>query len=306
MPTQPQQPHPPPRLGSLCTGYGGLDLAVEDAFGTRLEWVADPARGSAAVLAHQHPHVPNLGDVNSIRWEETPPVDIVTAGFPCQPVSLAGQRRGTSDDRWLFHDILDGVRRLPRRPELLVFENVRGLLTANGGDAMRAVVQGLAEHGFLARWRILRASDVGAPHQRARVFIVARDTLRDHGQLGGDRERTPSPRPLRADSQPGTRDHRPGRERRLDPTAWRRFAPAIRRWEHILGRPAPFPAELGRRGFPRITARFLEWMMGLPDGWVTEVSGLPHTEHRQLLGNGVVPQQARAAIADMMNWPDPV
>lgn len=153
MPEQPHQqpPRPPPRLGSLCTGYGGLDLAVEDVFGARLAWVADPARGPAAVLAHQYPDVPNLGNLNAIRWEELRPVDIVTAGFPCQPVSLAGRRRGTSDDRWLFHDILDGVRRLPRRPELLVFENVRGLLRASEGEAMRAVIHGLARDGFLAR-----------------------------------------------------------------------------------------------------------------------------------------------------------
>lgn len=301
----PKQPHPPPRLGSLCTGYGGLDLAVEDVFGARLEWVADPARGPAAVLAYQYPNVPNLGDLNAIRWKELPPVDIVTAGFPCQPVSLAGRRRGTSDDRWLFHDILDAIRQMPQRPRLLIFENVRGLLTASSGNAMRAVVQGLAEHGFLARWRVFRASDCGAPHQRARVFIVARDTLRDDGQLGSHGDRTATPWALRADDSPGPRDPRPSGERGLDPAAWRRFAPAIQRWEHILGRPAPFPAEIGRRGFPRITARFLEWMMGLPDGWITDVPGLPHTEHRQLLGNGVVPQQARAAIVDMMTWPDP-
>ena len=305
MPEQPQQPHPPPRLGSLCTGYGGLDLAVEDVFGARLEWVADPARGPAAVLAHQYPDVPNLGDLNAIRWEELPPVDIVTAGFPCQPVSLAGRRRGTSDDRWLFHDILDGVRRLPRRPELLVFENVRGLLRASEGEAMQAVIHGLARDGFLARWRILRASDVGAPHQRPRVFIVARDTLCDRRRMGSRRDRTASPRTPSQTLSPSPDDHRPGGTRRLDTSAWGRFAPAIRRWEHVTGRPAPFPAEIGPRGYPRVSSRFLEWVMGLPDGWVTDVPGLSATAQRHLLGNGVMPQQAISAVVDLMNWPDP-
>jgi DNA (cytosine-5)-methyltransferase 1 len=280
-------------------------MAAAQIFGAELAWVADPAPGPAAVLAHQLPHVDNLGDLHAIPWEEVPPVDILTAGFPCQPVSLAGPRRGTDDPRWLFHDILDGVRRLPERPALLIFENVRGLLTANRGAAMRDVVHGLAELGLLARWRVLRASDCGAPHQRARVWITAADPVRLRRRLGPHRRGAPGPGPVRDPHTPGAEHHRPGREGRVDPALWGRFLPAVRRWERTLGRPAPFPAEIGPRGYPRISARWLEWMMGVPDGWVTDVPGLSATAQRHLLGNGVVPQQARAAIADLMDWPDP-
>lgn len=306
MPTQPhQQPrHPPPRLGSLCTGYGGLDLAVEDVFGARLEWVADPAPGPSKVLAHNLPTVPNIGDLKSIDWPNLPPVDIVAAGFPCQPVSFSGRHRGTNDERWLIHDILDGVRQMPQRPALLILENVRGLLTANQGNAMRAVVQGLAEHGFLARWRVLRASDVGAPHQRARTFIVARDALRVRRGLGTDRDRPSFPQPSGEDLPPGTGDPRPSGRGRPDSALWGRFSPHIRCWEQTLGRPAPFPADIGPRG-PRISIPFVEWLMGLPAGWIADVPDLPHTKRREILGNGVVPQQAAAAIEDLMNWPTP-
>ncbi|MFW5421050.1 DNA cytosine methyltransferase [Nocardiopsis sp. CNT-189] len=152
-------------------------MAAEQLFGARTEWIADPAPGPSKILAHNMPAVPNLGDLHAIDWQHTPPVDILTTGFPCQPVSAAGRRHGTRD-RWLFQDILDGVRRLPEPPALLLFENVRGLLTANQGDAMRNVVRGLAELGLLARWRVLRASDVGAPHQRPRVWITAADPVR--------------------------------------------------------------------------------------------------------------------------------
>ncbi|WP_262391508.1 DNA cytosine methyltransferase [Nocardiopsis sp. CNR-923] len=139
MPDQPP-PQPPPRLGSLCTGYGGLDLAVETILGARRAWVADPAPGPSKILAHNWPDTPNLGDLHTIRWEAVPPVDILTAGFPCQPVSLAGPRRGVADERWLFDDILSGIQQMQQRPRLLVFENVRGLLRASDGEAMRRVV----------------------------------------------------------------------------------------------------------------------------------------------------------------------
>ncbi len=78
------------------------------------------------------------------------------------------------------------------------------------------------------------------------------------------------------------------------------YAAAITRWEHILGRPAPAPTERGRNG-PRLAPRFVEWMMGLPDGWVTAVPGVSRPQQLRALGNGVVPQQAMAALA----WLDP-
>jgi DNA (cytosine-5)-methyltransferase 1 len=83
-----------------------------------------------------------------------------------------------------------------------------------------------------------------------------------------------------------------------EPTAeadWGTYEPAIRQWETILGRPAPPPTERGTRGQPRLSARFVEWMMGLPAGWVTDLP-LTRTAQMRLLGNGVVPRQAIAAF----------
>lgn len=76
---------------------------------------------------------------------------------------------------------------------------------------------------------------------------------------------------------------------------WGAFAPAIARWEAVLGRAAPSPTEPGKNG-PRLAPRFVEWMMGLPPGWVTDVPGLSRTQMLALLGNGVVPQQGRLAL----------
>jgi DNA (cytosine-5)-methyltransferase 1 len=79
------------------------------------------------------------------------------------------------------------------------------------------------------------------------------------------------------------------------PAAWRGYEPAIRRWETILGQPAPPPAEPGPGGRPRLSAAFAEWMMGIP-GLVIAVPGLPRTAQLRIIGNGVVPHQAAAAL----------
>lgn len=79
------------------------------------------------------------------------------------------------------------------------------------------------------------------------------------------------------------------------------YAPAIRRWEQVTGHPAPPPTEpTGRGGAHRLSARFAEWMMGLPPGWVTDVP-ISRTEQLRAIGNGVVPQQAKSALVDMLN-----
>ena len=81
---------------------------------------------------------------------------------------------------------------------------------------------------------------------------------------------------------------------------WGDYAAAIARHELMLGRPAPSPVEPGRNGNPRLSARFAEWMMAVPPGWITDVPGVTRNEALRLAGNGVVPQQAAAALRDML------
>jgi hypothetical protein len=83
-------PGGPLTAGSLCSGYGGLDLAVMAVTGARLAWCAETDRYAAGVLAHHWPGVPNLGDVTALDWAAMPPVDLVSAGWPCQDISYAG------------------------------------------------------------------------------------------------------------------------------------------------------------------------------------------------------------------------
>lgn len=328
------------KLGSFCSGYGGLDLALAEVLDVVPAWHAENDPHAARVLAHHWPGIPNLGDITTVDWATVEPVDVVTAGFPCQPVSEAGRRAGVTDERWLFDVITDAVGRMVVRPRLLVFENVRGLLTANGGDAMARVVHGLARLGYVGSWRTLRASDVGAPHRRERVFVVAADAdgqrlsgwTQPHEQPHGSRLAAPrrhdpgrlgSPAPdaagrgLQDQSLGGntTRQHerpidrasrrdRPGvpaegvRELGRAPTvvAWGPYEPAVRRWEHVLGRPAPAPTDAAGR----LSPLFVEWLMGLPAGWVTAVPDVSRTAQLRILGNGVVPLHGAAALSSLL------
>src|SRR6478609_3634848 len=82
------------RIGSLFSGYNGLDIAVSNVIGGDLAWVSDIDPGACKILAHHHPDVPNLGDITTVDWSQVEPVDIVTGGFPCTDVSAAGKRIG--------------------------------------------------------------------------------------------------------------------------------------------------------------------------------------------------------------------
>lgn len=120
------------------------------------------------------------------------------------------------------------------------------------------------------------------------------------------------PTPTRSDGTggPGTSPNRTGGMNLRTAIAsvtqdWGDFAPAVRRHERLTGRPAPLPTETGPRGGRRLSAPFAEWLMGLPDGWVTGVQGLTRSQQLQAIGNGVVPQQAEEAFRHIMaNWPE--
>ena len=161
------------RIGSLCSGYGGLDLAVELVLGGRLVWYAETDPYAARVMAHHWPKAPNLGDIRTVDWRAASPVDVLTAGFPCQNISNAGDRVGiTGEHSSLWNAVAAAVRGL--RPRLVFVENVAALLR-RGFDT----VQGdLAACGYDTRWLCLRASDVGGPHRRDRVFLAATLALR--------------------------------------------------------------------------------------------------------------------------------
>jgi len=268
------------KIAALCAGYGGLELGLQQAgVDAKICWYSEIDSYASQVMAHYYPLSPNLGDLTELS--DPPQADIVTAGFPCQPVSKAGKQKGVYDERWLIEDVCRVASRACAK--LIVLENVPNLLTANSGDAMARTVSALAANGFSARWACVRASDISAPHQRLRWFCVGKpEGISFADAIGkGPQRRTALRSPRKFDSRKG----------RVDVARWGIYAEAISRWELIVGRQAPEPTDEKQR----LNPKFSEWMMGLPDGWVTEiVSGRSH--QLRILGNGVVPQQAAYAF----------
>lgn len=326
-------------IGSLCSGYGGLDLGIGMALDTRTAWVSDIEPGPKAILAERFPDAPNLGDMTTVDWTQVEPVDIICGGTPCQDLSQAGQRAGMRPGTrsGLWESMARAIETL--RPSLVVWENVRGALSADAYSAMESdprllgdrsagpylraagrVVGDLASLGYDSRWGVVRASDIGAPHHRARLFVLAyphgigREWARPARYrrpgpaVGASADLLPTPRALDYAASPGT----PGAARHVEKGmgslsevlgyfGWKRYEPAIRRWETILRRPAPQPLARTRYGKPKLSAAFAEWMMGLPEGWITDVHGLSMTAQVKACGNGVVPQQAAHALELLMN-----
>lgn len=386
-----------PTQAGLCEGYGGLTLAVSEVLAADLVWYSEIEPAACRLLAHHHPCIPNHGDLTATDWSGVESPDILTGGWPCQPWSLAGQRKGAADERAIWPHVARAVRDL--RPRLVFLENVASI--ASAGELARAAGD-LAALGYVGSWRSVRASDVGAPHRRERIFILAelRDTdgvdrergsppelqrqagsevgsVADtsdvgHERAGRTRERRPGPAdrghaapdadrsPLRQHPVPvpgcggeavagragetppdssrvGRGEGRteparivggPDAAVRSDPAPhpdhvgledrdrdehgsaapqcsapdvdWAGYRPAIERWERIIGRRAPTPTVLGKRGNPQLSAVFVEFLMGLPAGHVSGVPGLSRNAQLKLLGNGVVPVQAAHALRLML------
>ena len=167
------------KLGALCAGYGGIELGLEKILKAETTWVSDFEQVPKKILERRFQGsdglpIPNYGDLTLI--ENPVPVDIVTAGFPCQPVSISGKREGINDHRWLIEDVCRIAKE--SKAKWLILENVRGIFTANGGHALQRVWDALIKNGFTRfEWGLFRASDTLAPHQRERWFCLATNTF---------------------------------------------------------------------------------------------------------------------------------
>lgn len=283
------------KIGSLCTGYGGLDLAVEAHFNAETIWCAEFDKYASQVIEKRF-NIPNHGDIKSINWAELEPVDILTAGYPCQPFSHAGERKGTDDPRHIFPYIVKAISTI--RPEWVILENVRGHLTLG----FKEVLAELTYLGYDVKWGIVRASDAGAPHKRERLFIVANSNSNARSQSRrtiGSLYR--SARAIinwpnrnvhggRIEVTGDTYDEHQPHDRQVSQLG-RRFT--SRREMHLQTAPDALDQD-------KLNDKFVEYMMGLPAGWVTDC-GLSRAQTLKMLGNGVVPQQAELALEILTN-----
>ena len=161
---------------SLFSGIGGLDLAFEWA-GGKVKAMCEIEPYCQKVLRKHWPHVPLFEDIRELRSADVGKVDIIYGGFPCQPFSVAGNRKGQDDDRYLWPEFSKLVSEI--KPRWVLAENVPGILRIAADD----VCSDLERQGYCIGIWDFEAAAVGAKHRRERIFFVAHSgrSLRQRG-----------------------------------------------------------------------------------------------------------------------------
>ena len=294
---------------SLFSGIGGFELGIGD----RAECIGYSEIDKYAITIYEkHFNHPNYGDITKLRTETLPDFDLVVGGFPCQAFSIAGKRGGFNDTRGtLFFEIarMLGVK----QPRLLLLENVKGLLSHDGGRTFRTILATLDELGYDVQWQVLNSKNFGVPQSRERVYIA--------GHLRG----TPRPEvfPIRAESDQNGGEIKV--EGYISNEKWDRFNESSRRVYNPEGISPTIPTVAGGGHTPKIVAKTVrsggrgsphgskqnwdsynvgnsirrltptecERLQGFPDGWTLGVSD---TQRYKTLGNAVTVNVVREVI----------
>jgi len=314
---------------SLCAGYGGIDIGLKRAIGNvrTIAFSEIEAYATANLVAKMEAGwldtAPVWTNLKTFPWKDFyGKVDILSGGFPCQPFSSAGRRSGDEDPRHLFPYILDGLKRMGR-PPLVFLENVEGIISSKlKGDGwsdppdtpvLLHVLRELERLGYNATAGVFSAREVGAPHQRKRVFIVGcRADLSESGRAiisgflnnGRDRPALEDARDRRIRKRDSNVDEN-GRalDRRGESLSRRRDGQTNNSWVTDSAYPAPRGQDQHAWEPPRVTREAESAMGGDLDGcsgWVdyAELSRSMdnRTDELRMLGNGVVPDTAKRAF----------
>ena len=157
--------------GSLFSGIGGFDLAAE-WMGWQNIFHCEIGEFPRKILKHHFPNSICYEDIKKTDFtKHRGEIDIISGGFPCQPYSNAGKRRGKEDDRHLWPEMLRVIREV--QPRFVVGENVSGLLTWNNGMVFHEIITDLENEGYETQASVLPACATNAPHQRFRIWFVA-------------------------------------------------------------------------------------------------------------------------------------
>jgi len=221
------------------------------------------------VYESHFPNHKNYGDITKIKEKELPNFDLLVGGFPCQSFSIAGKRGGFADTRGtLFFDIARILRE--KKPRLCLLENVKGLLSHDGGRTFRTIISTLDELGYDLQWQVLNSKNHGVPHNRERIIIV--------GHLRG----TPRPQVFPF-SEENSISQDLQKERWISPTqtAWQ-----FRNWSgaHI---------DMGLDTARQLTPIECERAQGFPDNWTQNISD---NQRYKCLGNAVTTHVIRDVV----------
>jgi len=159
------------RHGSLFSGIGGFDLAAE-WMGWENVFHCEWNEFGQKVLKYYWPEAESFGDITKTDFKKyANTIDILTGGFPCQPFSMAGKRKGTNDERYLWHEMLRAIQEI--KPQFVIAENVFGITNIDGGLVFEQVCLDLENEGYEVQPFIIAAAAKNAPHRRDRCWFVA-------------------------------------------------------------------------------------------------------------------------------------
>ena len=165
------------KLLDLFSGIGGFSLGLESTGGFETIAFVEKDDFCQKVLKKHWPNTTIEGDIRNVKGDKYE-ADVITGGFPCQPFSVAGKRKGTDDDRYLWDETIRVVREC--KPKWFIGENVEGLININNGLVLRQVQTDLEKEGFEVQCLIIPASGIGAWHQRKRIWIMAYSNSNGH------------------------------------------------------------------------------------------------------------------------------
>ena len=254
-----------------CVGYSEIDKYAQQIY-----------------QAH-FPNHKNYGDITKINEKELPDFDLLVGGFPCQSFSIAGKRGGFNDTRGTMFFELARILRA-KQPRLFVFENVKGLLSHDGGRTFATIVKALDELGYHLQWQVLNSKNHGVPQNRERVFIIGhlRGTSRPEVFPFGESHsinngKAPQGNDLAYCLQAGNDKHRGSYvvedSRRHEPRIYKETAPCVQSSYGTGGGHIPYV-----NGVRRLTPTECERLQGFPDGWT---DGVSDTQRYKTLGNAV-------------------
>ena len=201
------------KLLDLFSGLGGFSLGLESTGFFETIAFVEKDEFCQKVLKKNFNNIPIEGDIRNVKGDRYK-ADVITGGFPCQPFSVAGKRKGTDDDRYLWDETIRVVREC--KPKWFIGENVEGLINIQDGMVLRQVCDDLEKEGFEVQCLIIPASGIGAWHQRKRIWIVAySDSNRHSNKIRGS----------------STKEERISQEHRQDHNTTRKSSRASSVWE---------------------------------------------------------------------------
>ena len=265
------------KFGSLFAGIGGFDLGLERA-GMECRWQVEIDDYCNRVLEKHWPNTKRYRDICEVFGQSLEKVDLICGGFPCQPFSCAGKRKGKDDNRYLWPEMLRVIREL--YPKWVLGENVRGLLSIEGGMVFEGVCADLENEGYEVLPLVIPACAQGAPHRRDRVWIVANSKCNGWKQysrtLGGGNNL------FRIGES--TENDENGKRFRDETSRSDRHAPNTESKQTISTKPRRFYSEFGLPNWGEhwyeVAARFCRVDDGVPN----------RVDRLKCLGNAVVPQ----------------